>query len=60
MAPATRYGGYRTPSPKPLDGKDATTTRKCRYFNAIDQNPEKKSRREIVADIGITEGIGRN
>ena len=60
MAPSTRYGGYRTPSPKPLDGKDATTTRKCRYFDAIDQNPEKKSRREIAADVGITEGTGRN
>lgn len=60
MAPQTRYGRYRTPSPKPLDGKDATTTRKCRYFDAIDRNPEKKSRREIAANVGITEGTGRN
>ena len=60
MAPTTRYRGYRTPSPKPLDSKDTTTTRKYRYFNTINLNTEGKSRREIAANIGITEGIGQN
>jgi hypothetical protein len=38
---------------------DAVTTRKCRYYDAINRNPEGKSRKQIADDCGISEGTGR-
>jgi hypothetical protein len=59
IAPTTRRGRYQTPPPDPLEGADATTTRKSRYYDAIDQNPERKSRRQIANNCGISEDTGR-
>jgi hypothetical protein len=57
MAPTTRRGRYQTPPSGPLEGADATTTRKSRYYDAIDQNPEGKSRRQIADDYAFTHRI---
>jgi len=59
MALTTRRGRYQTPPLGPLEGADAVTTRKCRYYDAINRNPEGKSRKQIADDCGISEGTGR-
>ena len=59
MAPTTRRSGYTTPPPEPLANREATTTRKTRYYNAIDYNPEGKSQRAIARELGISESAGR-
>ncbi|KUJ06774.1 uncharacterized protein LY89DRAFT_396661 [Mollisia scopiformis] len=60
MAPPTRSNPFKTPSPEPLANKEATTTRKCRYFDAMRRDRGVRSRRAIAADCGITEGTARN
>jgi transposase len=59
MAPTLRGARFDTPSPELLAGRDATTTRKCRFFNALARNGGTKSMRRISKDCGITKGTGR-
>ena len=59
MAPLTRSQPLRTPSPEPLAGKEATTTRKTRFIDAFSRNDGSKSLRSISANCGITESCGR-
>jgi transposase len=49
----------RTPSPEPLAGREATTTRKCKFFDALDRDRGSKSLRQISADCKISEACGR-
>jgi hypothetical protein len=58
IVPTTRRRRYQTPSPGPLKGANATTTRKSWYYDAINQNPERKSKRQIADDCGISKGTG--
>jgi transposase len=59
MAPPTRSNPFRTPSPEPLVGKEATTTRRCRFFDALARNGWTKSMRSIATEVGISEACGR-
>lgn len=59
MAPPTRSNPYRTPSPEPLAGGEATTRRKCRFYNALAKDGPFKSLRRISADCHISESCGR-
>jgi len=59
MAPTLRGARFQTPSPEPLAGKDATTTRKCKFYDALARDGGTKSMRRIVKDCGISEGTGR-
>lgn len=59
MAPPTRLDPFRTPSPEPLNGKEATTRRKCKFLDALARNDGTRSLRSISASCGITEGCGR-
>jgi hypothetical protein len=53
----TRCKRYQTPPLSPLEGVNVITTRKSWYYNAIDQNPERKLRRQITNDCGISKDI---
>jgi transposase len=59
MAPPTRRNPLRTPSPQPLASGEATTTRKCKFFNALARSSGSKSLRQISADCKISEACGR-
>ena len=59
MAPPTRLNPLRTPSPEPLAGREATTTRKCKFYDALARDGEFKSLRWILADCKILEAYGR-
>lgn len=59
MAPPTRLNPFRTPTPEPLDGKEADTIRKARYFNALAKESGFKSQAQIARDCGISESCGR-
>ena len=59
MAPPTRLNPLRTPTPEPLAGKEATTTRKCKFYDALAKNGASKSLRRISADCSISEACGR-
>ena len=59
MAPPTRLNPLRTPSPEPLAGREATTTRKCKFFNALARDGGSKSLRQISTDCKISEACGR-
>ena len=59
MAPPTRLNPFRTPSPEPLAGKEATTCRKARYFNTLAHYSGSRSRRAIADECGISEGTAR-
>lgn len=59
MAPPTRLQPFRTPSPEPLAGKEATTRRKCKFFDALARNAGAKSLRSISRQCGIGERTGR-
>jgi hypothetical protein len=58
MTPTTRYGRYQTPPPGTLEGVDVIIIRKSWYYNAIDQNPEEKLRRQIANDCDINKSTG--
>ena len=60
MVPPTRSNPFRTPSPEPLNGKEASTRRKNRYYNAYFHNPNKLSQRVLAKKYSITESCGRN
>ena len=60
MAPLTRFNPFRTPSPDPLHGKEATTRRKTKFFNVLAHNPLGKSNRAISHECGINKKTGRN
>ena len=53
MAPPTRSQPFRTPSPEPLSNKEATTRRRCKFFDALAQYKDSKSLRSIAKECGI-------
>ncbi|KAE8448576.1 hypothetical protein EG329_009001 [Mollisiaceae sp. DMI_Dod_QoI] len=59
MAPPTRSNPFRTPSPEPLNGKEASTRRKTKFINALAHNPEGKSLAAISRDCKIGPSTGR-
>lgn len=59
MRPNLRGSRFYTPSPEPLAGKEATTTRKCRFFDALSRNAGSISLRQVAKDAGISESCGR-
>ena len=59
MAPPTCCNPFRTPSPEPLAGKEATTTRKCKFFDALAREGGTKSLHRISQDTGISEACSR-
>jgi hypothetical protein len=59
MAPTTRSTRFQTPPPEPLAGKEATTTRKCKFFDVLARDGSTKSLRHISKDCGIDEKTGR-
>ena len=59
MAPTRRSQSFRTPSPEPLANKEATTTRKTRFYNALAREGDTKSLRQISKDNKISEKTGR-
>jgi transposase len=59
MAPQLRNQPFRTPSPEPLASREATTTKKCKFFDALARSGGTKSLRRISADCKIAESTGR-
>ena len=59
MAPQLRYQPFRTPSPEPLNGKQATTRKKCKFFDALARSAGTISLRHISKISGISEHCGR-
>ncbi|KAL8653324.1 MAG: hypothetical protein Q9210_002165 [Variospora velana] len=59
MAPPTRLDPFRTPSPEPLNGKEASTRRKTKFIDAFAHNPEGKSLATISRDCKIGPSTGR-
>ena len=55
MGRLTRSNPFRTPSPEPLAGKEATTRRKCKFFDALAQNGASRSLRSISREYKISE-----
>jgi hypothetical protein len=58
MAPPTRLNLFRTPSPEPLAGKEATTRRKCKFINKWTNNRGSIPLTRIVCEYGISEACG--
>ncbi|KAF2174545.1 hypothetical protein K469DRAFT_707336 [Zopfia rhizophila CBS 207.26] len=59
MAPPTRLDPFRTPSPEPLAGREATTRRKCKFFDALTSSKGLIPLCRISAKCGISESCGR-
>lgn len=59
MVPTTRSARFQTP-PEPLAGREATTTRKYRFFDVLARDGSTKSLYYISKDCGIDEKTGRN
>ena len=59
MAPPTRTNTFQTPSPKALAGKEATTQRKCKFFDALAHYGGSQSLRSISKEYGIVESTAR-
>ena len=59
MAPTTRLNPLRTPSPDPLANREATTKRKCKFFDALVQYKTSKSLRCISRECGISASCGQ-
>lgn len=59
MAPPTRLQPFRTPSPEPLAGYEATTRRKCKFFDALLDSKGLIPLARISARCGISEACGR-
>ncbi|PMD18366.1 hypothetical protein NA56DRAFT_648115 [Hyaloscypha hepaticicola] len=53
MAPPTRNNPFRTPSPEPLANCEATTRRKCKFFDTLARDSGTKSLRRITKDYYI-------
>ena len=60
MAPPTRNQPFRTPSPDPLYGREATTRKKCKFFDALARSGSTKSLRCIAQDTKISEHCACN
>jgi transposase len=60
MAPTLRGARFHTPSLEPLANKEATTTRKCKFFDTLSQNNGTKSLRSISKECGIGATTGRD
>ena len=59
MALLTQLNPLQTPSPKPLAGKEATTIRKCKFYNALAYDSKSKSLYKISADCKISEAYSQ-
>ena len=59
MAHNLRGQPFQTPSPEPLAGKEATTTRRCRFYDALSRNTGSKSLHSISKECNIPESTGR-
>lgn len=59
MAPPTRLNPFRTPSPELLNGKEASTRRKCKFYDALIDSKGQESNRSLSRHAGISEGCGR-
>ena len=59
MAPPTRLDPFRTPSPEPLASREATTRRKCKFFDALTSSKGLIPLYRISAKCGISESCGR-
>jgi len=58
MAPPTRSDPFRTPSPEPLASREATTRRKCKFFNTLTSSKGLIPLCRISAKCGISESCG--
>ena len=58
MAPPTRLNPFRTPSPEPLAGREATTRRKCKFFDTLATYRGSRSLRSISKQCGISSSCG--
>ena len=59
MAPPTRLNPYRTPPRSPLAGRDATTRRRTKFFDALTDNKGAIPLTRISKKCGISESCGR-
>lgn len=59
MVLLTRLNPLRTPFPEHLAGREATTTRKCKFFDVLARDRGTKSIRQISTDYTISEACGR-
>jgi hypothetical protein len=60
MALPTRNDLFRTPLRSLLARRQATTRRKCKFFEVLARSGATRSLRSISKECGITEGTGRN
>lgn len=54
MAPRIRSNPYLSPSPEPLNGKEASTSRKCKFYDTLNRDGNIKSLASISRDCKIT------
>lgn len=59
MAPPTRLNPYRTPPRSPLTGRDATTRRRTKFFDALTDSKGAIPLTRISQKCGISESCGR-
>lgn len=59
MAYNLRGKAFHTPSPEPLANREASTTRKSRFIDALSRSAGSKSLRSIAAQCQIHESTGR-
>lgn len=59
MAPPTRAHPFRVSSPKPLGGKEATTPRKCQFFDELARDIDRKPLCKISEENKISESCRR-
>ncbi|PQE33963.1 hypothetical protein CJF32_00002810 [Rutstroemia sp. NJR-2017a WRK4] len=60
MAPLTRSRPFRTPTPEPLNGKEADTPRKSAYFVALACDGGKKAYSTIAKECNIVPSTARD
>jgi transposase len=60
MAPPTRLTPFRTPSPEPLAGREATTIKRCKFFDLLAREGGQRPLKSILFECGISETCGRN
>ncbi|PQE30407.1 phosphoribosylformylglycinamidine cyclo-ligase protein [Rutstroemia sp. NJR-2017a WRK4] len=60
MAPPTRSRPFRTPTPEPLNGKEADTPRKSAYFVALARDGGKKAYSTIAKECNIAPSTARD
>lgn len=60
MAPPTRLNPFRTPSPEPLNRRNATTRRRSHFIDKLVASKGKTSILQLSKECGINEKTGRN